>query len=128
MTPIATVQHDMTGLRAAATEGDRFTIKIVYGLVMRKQGPTLAVRAALFALVCTLGPLHHREKIPSKNNLSGCTSQSGREPKQGSMPRRHGSAEGAGGNSSFAIVIVFTTSIPDDGDRDMCETRTLTPD
>jgi hypothetical protein len=58
-------------------EGDGFAIimKAVYGLVLRKQGPILAVRAAHFALLYTLGFSFHREKIPSNNNLSALRAQ-----------------------------------------------------
>jgi hypothetical protein len=51
---------------------DRFAMimNAVYGLVLRKQGPTLAVRAAHFALLYTMDLSFHREMIPSNNNLS----------------------------------------------------------
>jgi hypothetical protein len=41
---------------------------------------------------------------PERTQVSPCTSQSSHEPKQGSTPRRHGSAEGAGPNAALAIV------------------------
>jgi hypothetical protein len=110
VTHVTTVQHIMTGLLATETEDGRFRVMIEACLRFRNEKVRAHPRCPCSTLCTTLhlAPLFSSEvrQRVRRTQVSCCTSQSGQELKQDSIPRRHGSAEGAGRNAATAIASI----------------------
>jgi hypothetical protein len=58
----------------------------------------------------TLFPSDRKQHLTGKEMFC-CASESGKEPKQGSMSRRHRSAKKAGRNTVIAIVLYMRVNV-----------------